>query len=44
MKAAQIWLLTGERGAGKTSLCRALASQARKNGVGCRRGDLPRSV
>jgi nucleoside-triphosphatase len=32
MKAAQIWLLTGERGAGKTSLCRALASQVRDHG------------
>lgn len=32
MKAAQKWILTGERGAGKTSLCRLLAAQARENG------------
>ena len=32
MKAHQIWMLTGERGAGKTSLCRALAARAQDNG------------
>ena len=32
MKAAQVWMLTGERGTGKTSLCRALAAQARQHG------------
>lgn len=32
MKAAQVWMLTGERGAGKTSLCRALAAQAHEFG------------
>ncbi len=32
MKAAQVWMLTGERGAGKTSLCRALAARAREFG------------
>jgi len=32
MKIAQRWMLTGERGAGKTSLCRSLAVQARAQG------------
>lgn len=32
MKAAQVWMLTGERGAGKTSLCRALAARAQESG------------
>jgi len=32
MKATQVWMLTGERGAGKTSLCRALAVQAHQQG------------
>jgi nucleoside-triphosphatase len=32
MNATKRWMVTGERGAGKTSLCRSLASQARNKG------------
>lgn len=32
MKTAQRWMLTGKRGAGKTSLCRSMAVQARAQG------------
>jgi nucleoside-triphosphatase len=32
MNATKRWMVTGERGAGKTSLCRLLASQARNKG------------
>ena len=32
MNAPQLWLLTGQRGAGKTAFCRALAEHARSQG------------
>jgi nucleoside-triphosphatase len=32
LNASHLWLLTGQRGAGKTTFCRALAAQARTQG------------